>query len=418
MQVSKKRIYKAIDVKDLSVETLLEWVEGQKVCVGLDVAKENFVFVLMNQERQVLCTLKFQHPEQTPLFIGLLRQLPGTPPDVAMEPTGTYGDALRALLWQEGFTVYRVNPKSVSDSAEIYDNVPSLHDAKAAAIIADLHLSGRSHPWPLKDECSRQLEALLRRMELYDVPCHRHLNQLEAQLARHWPELPKLLSSDSATLLDLLSHYGSPACVQAQADEARQRMSRVGGAFLSSETIEAVLASAQMTLGVPMIEEERATLQAIARETRRLQQEAHAVKKTIEQVSQSQPTIQRMGEVVGKVTAAVLVSELGDPGQYKSADSYLKGCGLNLKIRSSGQEKGHLKITKRGSGTARRYLCLAVWRWLQKEPVVQAWYERKVARDGGTKMKATVALMRKLAKGLWHVAQGALFDVQKLFATA
>ena len=54
-------------------------------------------------------------------------------------------------------------------------------------------------------------------------------------------------------------------------------------------------------------------------------------------------------------------------------------------------------------------------RLLRTDPVVGAWYAKKVSRDGGTKKKAVVALMRKLAKALYVVATGAVFDACKLF---
>ena len=74
-----------------------------------------------------------------------------------------------------------------------------------------------------------------------------------------------------------------------------------------------------------------------------------------------------------------------------------------------------MKITRRGPGIARRYLYFAALRWLYRDPIIQAWYQRKVARDGGCKGKAIVAIMRKLAKALWYVAQGVAFDSRKLF---
>jgi transposase len=119
--------------------------------------------------------------------------------------------------------------------------------------------------------------------------------------------------------------------------------------------------------------------------------------------------------VVGKTTAVVLVSDVGDPTQFPAARTYVKAYGLNLKERSSGTKKGRLKMTKRGPGRARRYLWLAVFRWLQADPVARAWYDKKVARDGGRKMPAVAALMRKLAKALFHVARGETFDSTKLF---
>jgi transposase len=89
--------------------------------------------------------------------------------------------------------------------------------------------------------------------------------------------------------------------------------------------------------------------------------------------------------------------------------------GLNLKEKSSGKHQGQLKITKRGPGLARKYLYLAALRLIQNDPIVQCWYQRKVQRDGGHKGKAIVAIMRKLAKSLWHVARGRAFDSQALF---
>jgi transposase len=120
---------------------------------------------------------------------------------------------------------------------------------------------------------------------------------------------------------------------------------------------------------------------------------------------------------VGKVTSVVLVTEGGDPRNFVSASHYVKVLGLNLKTHQSGKKRGRLAITKRGSGMARKYLYLAVLRFIQKDAVAKAWYEKKVARDGGRKMKALVALMRKLAKALFWVARGSVFDSSKLFNT-
>ena len=78
-------------------------------------------------------------------------------------------------------------------------------------------------------------------------------------------------------------------------------------------------------------------------------------------------------------------------------------------------ENARAKLTKRGPSRDRQYLWLATCRWLQKDRVARAWYEAKIARDGGRRAKAVVALMRKLAKALFHVARGAPFDSTKLF---
>jgi len=74
-----------------------------------------------------------------------------------------------------------------------------------------------------------------------------------------------------------------------------------------------------------------------------------------------------------------------------------------------------LRITKRGSGTARMYLYMAALRLIQHDKIIKAWYSKKISRDGGMKMKAIVAIMRKLAAALWHVGKGVAFDASMLF---
>jgi len=59
---------------------------------------------------------------------------------------------------------------------------------------------------------------------------------------------------------------------------------------------------------------------------------------------------------------------------------------------------------------------LSVLRWIERAGRARRWYEAKVARDGGVTTKAIVALMRKLARALWHVGQGERFDERRLFA--
>jgi hypothetical protein len=84
--------------------------------------------------------------------------------------------------------------------------------------------------------------------------------------------------------------------------------------------------------------------------------------------------------------------------------------GLNLREKSSGNTEGQLELTKGGPAKVRHYLWLAVHRWVQKDAIARAWYQRKKARDGGRASRAVVAMMRKLAKALFHVGRGAEFD--------
>lgn len=118
---------------------------------------------------------------------------------------------------------------------------------------------------------------------------------------------------------------------------------------------------------------------------------------------------------VGHTTAAAVYAEVGDAKSYSCTRAFLKAMGLNLKEKSSGTVKGQLKITKRGPSRVRQYLWLAAFRWIQTDPVANAWYQHKKQRHGGRASRAAVVLMRKLAKALYHVGRGASFDSTKLF---
>ncbi len=336
--------------------------------------------------------------------------------EVVLEPSGTYGDALVGQLRRRGVAVYRVSPKRVHDAAEVYDGVPSLHDAKACELIGRLHLQGVSRVWEALGQERRELNAWLRRLEVSKGRLHAGLNRLEAHLSRHWPEVLGLLELSSVTLSELVAAYGGPAAVAADPVGAEALMRRVGRAGLSEEAIAAVLASAHENLGLPCVAAESDLLQWLAADNNATRRELHAIEQEIQRRVAASAVPARLGNVVGKVSAAVLVAAVGDPQDYPDAASYTKAIGLNLKERSSGKHKGQLKITKRGPAVARFYLYFAALRLIARDPEVRRWYDRQNARPGALKGKTIVTLMRKLAQALWHVGRGATFAVPRLFA--
>lgn len=413
----KRTPYRTVQVKDVQVEKLSEMVRDQKVVVGIDNAKEVPVAAVMMKMDEVLVTFKWKQPKETREVVELLGRLGASKVEVAMEPSGTYGDALRAQLWAAGMEVYRVSPKRVHDAAELYDGVPSKHDAKDAAIIGKLHLEGRSERWPLRSEAERDMVAAVRLMGLYEEQMQRGKGQLEALLTRHWPALDGLLELGSATQLGLLCTYGSAKEVAKAGPSAAELMQRVGGPLLGREKIEAVLESARHNTGWDLTGMERRLMMELCSELDRSRLREAQARAGVHGLLEHEPVVQQLAEAVGKTTAAVLYAELGDPRSYEKSAQYVKSLGLNLKEKSSGKNKGAAHITKRGSSMARQYLYLAVLRKLRDCPVVRAWFERKQGRDGGKGKggKAIVAIMRKLGSALWHVARGAAFDPEKLY---
>lgn len=414
----KKHTYRAVSIKSIGGSQVQARVRGTKVIVGVDIAKEKMVASLMLESCEVIGLIKWSHPSESGLFVNLVEQLraPERHVEVVMEPSGVYGDALRYAFWERGLAVHRVSPKRSHDAAEVYDGVPSLFDPKCAQIVAKLHLDGASELWERESDDKRKLAAALRVLEVHAKELARNRNRLEGYLTRHWPELGQVLDPRRATALELLIAYGGPRGVAADPEGASERMRIVSRGLLRDEVVQRVIESAQRTFGVPPIDEEERLIRVVAAEARRAHQLVRDARRRVAELTKGIPATEAIATVVGRTTAAVVVAAVGDPANFASPRAFVKSAGLNLKEKSSGQHKGALHITKRGSGVARMYLYLAVLRLLQCQPVIRAWYVKKVSRQGGAyRSRAVIAIMRKLLMALWHVGRGAAFQAQKLF---
>lgn len=414
--MKKKRTYRSVGVEKVEASRLLERLGGKDCVVAIDVAKQDFYAAIAAPDGEVLQHLRFRHPVQTGLFLKLLEALKSGSPGlvVVLEPTGTYGDALRHQAHIRNIPVHRVNPKRVHDAAEVFDGVPSSHDAKACALLAQLHAQGVSQLWPPESESKRRARALVSEHELYADTLQRHMGRLEALLARHWPELESHLDPKGASTLAMLEAYPSPADVVANADKVELLLRKASHGSLRADKIASVLESARASYGMPMTEDELRVMRMLVREMQRLREEKERVETELRECAKQDESASRLAPVLGAVTAMVVISELGDPASYASASAYQKAAGLNLKERSSGKHKGRLRITKRGSPKARKYYHLATLRLLQRDPVVRAWCDKRAA---GSKLRAITATTRKLVLAIWHVARGNPFDASKLFDT-
>ena len=413
----KSRAYRAVDVNRIDCE---EWLGGRGrsvVHAGLDIGKE-WIFCALrwgagNFDRPWRVGNPFDVVRLAELLaaVGHGRQL-----IVAMEPTGTYGDAARQALARAGVVVHRVSPKMASDYAEVFDGVPSQHDGKDAAVVAELGAQGKSWPWPLPTPSAAEQELVYQVRWLDDQRRQwmQWCGRVEALLSRHWPEATRIVPLRSGMIIACLAEYGGPRGL-AGASDALARVQRWGGTFLSEEKARAFVASAASTVGVALSRWDEELLRQYARQMQGCRRAMSAARRRLKVLTRDQAAIQAMSAVVGIGTACVLWVELGDPSRYHCGAAFRKAMGLNLAERSSGQWQGTLKISKRGSSQVRRWLYLAALRWLKHEPV-RSWYLRQKARRRGEGKPAVIGVMRKLALVLYRVGgRGAAFDRQQLY---
>jgi transposase len=413
----KKINYKAINVNKLDWSSMQTKFNNQDVIFSIDVAKTAFVGLLVNEDQDVYQLIKWSHPQDTEELVNNIHTCLGAARlTVVMEPTGTYGDALRWQFIKRGIPVYRVNPKHTHDQSETFDGVPSSHDAKAAYIIADLHRRNHSEIWQENTIEQRNLRGLVNELEIYQTVHRANLNRLSALLIRHWPELEEVISLNTVSALTMLSTFGDPDNILKYEDQIDELLRHAGRAGLKPDKRQAIIQSAHNSLGMPCTECERDYIKNLTKDLLRTHKASKEVEKRMAEILKEHEELTEIIQLCGRVTSVVLTAILGDLRNYPNAKSLLKATGLNLKEHSSGQKKGQLKITKRGSGKVRFYLYWLVLRLLNKDACIQTWYKSKVSRDGGRgKGRAIVAIMRKIVKALWYVAQGQVFDSRKLF---
>jgi transposase len=412
----RKRAYRSTAVKQIQVSEVVKRLAEGAVWVGVDVGKLTALAVVRDSQGHFERPWKVMMPSEVRELVKILRELAGQRSlVVAMESTGTYGDALRQALTDAGLPVHRVSGKAASDYAEVFDGVPSAHDGKDAAVVAELAAIGKSAPWPLEPATPRQAEMSVEViwLDTQQSILQLWLGRLEALLARHWPEATRLLELTSGTLQRALAEYGGPAGLAAD-QEAANRLARWGGRFLKPEKIEAVLESALQTVGVRVDDANSTLIKRCAQQALAAEAEIRQAKRRLEAFVEQDPRLQAEAQVVGKVTACVLRVSVGDPRDYHCGEAYRKAMGLNLKERSSGKHQGKLKITKRGPSLARRWLYFSAMRAIQQAPV-RSWYEAKRRKDKDRGNGALVAVMRKLALALHVVAtRGETFALERL----
>jgi transposase len=414
-----KRSYGAVDVEHFDISVLVPLLTVGCI-VAIDVAKTKFVAAIATAAGEVLKLIKFEHPRQTAVFLRLLSTLGEAErkPKVVMEPTGTYGDALRYRCHRLGVTVHMMPPKHTHDFAEVLDGVPSMHDAKAAVVLAKLQAIKPARAWEPESEERRDLRAWvdLRRPITHTLRLYQ--GHLEATLARHWPEIGLQIDVyHSRSWLTLMKELPGPGAVAAARERASQVLRRVSRGQLSTERIAGIVDSARDTTGVPMTSGEQQKLLAIVEQLEVQTLRVEAVDAKLSALIEKDEVLSRMATVVGPACASAIGALVGSPLAFANARGFEKAMGLNLKEKSSGNVQGRLSITKRGPGEVRHLLYLASLRLLKADPTTLAWYRARKSHQAGLSIKAVVAVSRKLARALWHVARGAAFDPTKLFDT-
>ena len=420
--MKRRSPYSVVDVKAVDVESIIHLRSGQPCSVGTDVAKNEAVLCLYWPDKTFDRPWRVRLPGEVALVTRKLLELKAHCPLVlAMESSGTYGDVLRQAAADAGIEVRRVSGTAVKGHAEAFDGVPSQHDGKDAAVIAELAHQGKSADWPWRPaaEQDQAMRYWVRKLDTHQRVRQIYCGKLEALLARHWPESGRVLRQQSGgTLTRALARWGTPAALAAD-PEARRTLAGIGRHWLRPEKVTALIESARDTVGVRMSDWMAREMREVAQAIVDLRKQIAAARRALRKLAADQQPIRAQAAAVGLATACVLHVCLGDVRNYPNAGAYRKAMGLNLKEQSSGAFKGRLMISKRGQRLTRKWLYFSALRLIRSSAGVRRWVEAKKQRDGGKARRAVIGVMRRLAIAAYHVgANGVAFDAGRLFGAS
>lgn len=141
----------------------------------------------------------------------------------------------------------------------------------------------------------------------------------------------------------------------------------------------------------------------------------------IDELCEDLPEVKTLREEipgVGRILAATIIAETGDPRRFRSPKAFGRFTGLRPSERSAGGEQIHGGITREGSPHLRWALIQAVMHCMRSKEgaalAVGDWTRARAKRLG--KRKARAAAARKLAESIWRLFRhGEAFDAAKPF---
>ena len=386
------------------------------VVVGLDIGSETHVarFWAAPGEREAARSLANTAAGVAGLLAWLDERTGGDRSKgvVGFEPTGSYWQGFVGRLVGAGVGVRVIAPAHTKKYQELLDNSPNKSDAKDAGGIAELTKRGHGLWLRLPQGAYAELRAL---NEGYHRATQRMTavqNQAREVAFGLFPELVAAIDPFTATGRALWAATPTPAAWLAKRQSTRERLvrqasrGRLGAAFVAALT-----AGARDSLGATEAVAPRvAELSFLLAELDALAAHRAALEAALVATVDACPEGEWLASVpnLGRVSAARILGETGPLADFGSGQAVLKHAGLNLYASASGKrtpDRVVYRITKRGRSRLRHVLFFAALRLVQRGGIFHAYYRRLVDENGVVKLRAVVAVMRKLLRVLTALAR-------------
>lgn len=343
---------------------------------------------------------------------------------VGMEPTGHYWFNLAQYVRDYDIKTVLVNPFHVKRSKELDDNNPTKNDRKDPKTIAMLVKDGRYMIPYIPEGVYSDLRIAMENRSRIVNRLVEVANRVRRWLNIYFPEFSTVFKDwEGKTAQICLREFAIPnqvldKGVDGITERWRQSKIRGVGRKRATELYKAAEASVGIREGLNAATVE---LEALLEEHSMLIQQQERLEVLVEDLLLQIPGSQRLLliKVVGVITVAGFLAEVGDITRFSHPKQLLKYAGLNLKENSSGNHKGQTTITKRGRKGLRALLFRAIMPIVAKNSEfkeLHSYYTKRTNNPLG-KMQSLVALMCKLIRVFYGLlTKNVAYDSQKMMS--
>jgi transposase len=162
-----------------------------------------------------------------------------------------------------------------------------------------------------------------------------------------------------------------------------------------------------------------AALQNLLTQYEIVMQQKQGIEQLMQELLIKVPNASKLVDIkgMGMVTAAVIVSEIGDISRFNDPRQIQKMAGLSLRENSSGKHKGKTTISKRGRKRLREGLFRAMITMLATNQEFRRLHQRNLSREKNplNKMESIIALCGKLIRVIFAIlTKGNDYDADRM----
>lgn len=375
--------------------------------IGIDVGSENHAVAGVDEQRALV--LKSTFFGESAAGYAKLFNLLGDPRDVlvGMEATGHYWKNLFAALVTRGYSVAVINPLRTCRHAE-EDLQRTKTDKLDARQIAVFVAEKRPEPTRLRDAESEDLRELVHFRERMEQDLGDRVRELHRALDLVFPEFTRHVRTLDSVLATTLLHAYPTAKAFQGASVKRLSKLRYGRFHVGEQLAHDLIEAAKQTVGHHQSSAYELEIRCFCEDICQMRERVRELDAQIERRIEDSELGKLFTSIdgVGPLTAARVLSRVGDPAEFRNAKALVSYLGLLPGLRKSGKNnRSQARLTPMGNAKLRAALWMPTLTAVQHNAWLRKYYTRLRDERGKPKKVAVVAAMRKLVIAMYTVAK-------------